>query len=60
MLQGFLNALVPVFKISNFFVIYSVIRHNDFHFSEFLVLKYLKNLETQTPLLDSWHTLNVT
>ena len=58
--RGFLNTLKAEFQNSNFLLIYSVIHFKDFHFSEFLVLKYLKNLETQTPLLDSWHTLNVT
>ena len=48
--RRFLNTLIPVFQNSNFFGIYSVVHYKGFYFSEFLVLKHLKNPETQTPL----------
>ena len=49
--RGFLNTLIPVFQNSSFLVIYSVIYCIGFYFSEFLVLKYLKNPGAQTPLI---------
>ena len=54
--RGFLSTLIPVFQCSNFVLIYSVIHLQGFYFSKFLVLKYLKNLGTQSPLV---HTLRM-
>ena len=50
-IRGFLNTLIPVFYNSYFLVFYSLIHYKDFYFSEFLVLKYLKNPVTQTLMI---------